>query len=380
MLHLVKYRFLQIIRDYSSMFWALAFPIILGTFFYISFGQSGMAGSGEVSWNSIPVAVIQENTSSESAKAFEGFLDKMGEDTLDIQDIGTEKEALKMLKEDKINGIFYVDETPSLTVSKSEINESILTSLLDTYNKNASMIKEIASTHPEKLPQALEAMNDYRNTVKEESLGGSTLDPNIQYFFALIAYACLSGAFLGVNSSFDSQANLSPLAARRSITPTHKMTLILVDMFVLFIIHFINILILTAYVMNVLGVSLGDNIGALLLIDLMGSVIGVSLGITFGAVGKLSKSLKISLTVAITLFPGFLAGLMFGSMKNLIEKSFPIINRINPAAVLSDAFYCLSVYNDMDRFIRCLFILGIMSIGLLFTAFLSVRRERYDYI
>lgn len=61
------------------------------------------------------------------------------------------------------------------------------------------------------------------------------MDPNISYFFALIAYACLSGAFLGVQASFDGQANLSALGIRRSVTPTHKFRLILTDFLVLFL-------------------------------------------------------------------------------------------------------------------------------------------------
>lgn len=196
----------------------------------------------------------------------------------------------------------------------------------------------------------------------------------------MIAYACLSGAFLGVRSSLDSQANLSALGARRSITPTHKLKLILIDMTVLFIIHFINILVLNLYLIKVLGISLGDNIGALLVVDFMGSMIGVSLGIAFGCLGKLSTDMKLGLTVAITLIPGFLAGLMFGNMKNIIELHCPIINRLNPAAVLSDAFYCMSVYNDAHRFARSIGILAIMSALFLLIAYLGIRRERYDSI
>lgn len=46
MLHLLKYQFLQTIRSRSIMFWALAFPLILGTLFYVSFGNAGLAGTG----------------------------------------------------------------------------------------------------------------------------------------------------------------------------------------------------------------------------------------------------------------------------------------------------------------------------------------------
>ena len=45
MLHLLKYQFLQTIRSRSIMFWALAFPLILGTLFYVSFGNTGLSGS-----------------------------------------------------------------------------------------------------------------------------------------------------------------------------------------------------------------------------------------------------------------------------------------------------------------------------------------------
>ncbi|WP_289301369.1 ABC transporter permease [Sporofaciens musculi] len=380
MLHLFRYRFLQTIRNFPIMFWALVFPIILGTFFYISFGNAGLESTGESSWNEIKVSVVKEDVSSENARAFEEFLAQMDGETLDIQDISTEEKALKALDEEKISGIFYVKETPSLTVAKNGLNESILTSVLESFNQNSAMFQKIAMTHPEKLPDAMEAMGDYRSSTLEVSLGGKDLNPSVQYFFALVAYACLSGAFLGVQSSTDGQANISALGARRSITPTHKLTLVMIDMAVLFIIHFFNILILCLYITKALKISLGNDIGSLLLVDFMGSMIGVCLGVAIGCLARISFGLKMGVCVLFTLFPGFLAGLMFGNMKNIIELHCPIINRINPAAVLSDAFYCMGIYNDMERFTRCLLILAVMSVLLLTVAFLGIRRERYDSI
>lgn len=75
MLFLFKYRFLQTIREFSVMFWALAFPIILGTLFYFSFGTS-ISATGETDWDAINVTVVSEDRSSENAKAFETFLKK----------------------------------------------------------------------------------------------------------------------------------------------------------------------------------------------------------------------------------------------------------------------------------------------------------------
>lgn len=379
MLFLFKYRFLQTIREYSIMFWALAFPIILGTLFYFSLGTS-ISSTGETQWGEIKIAVVTEDSAGENARAFASFLKNMEGDLLDATYVSSEEKALKLLGEDKVTGIYSIKETPSLTVGKNGLNESILTSVLDSFNQNSAIIQKVMAEHPEKLPLVLSSVTDYRPCVREETLGGKTLNPNVQYFFALIAYACLSGVFLGVRASFDTQANLTDLGARRSVTPTHRFKLVLIDMLVLVTIHFVNILILNLYIVQILHISLGDDIASLLLVDFMGSTIGVCMGLAFGSISKMDLDMKMGFSVALTLFPGFLSGLMFGNLKNIIELSCPIINRINPAAVLSDAFYCLGIYNDMDKFRRCILILAAMSILLLFSAFLGIRRDSYDSI
>ena len=66
MLFLFRYRFLQIVREYSVMFWALAFPLILGTLFYFSFGRAGLSSTGESEWDMIKVSIL-ENTDSGDA-------------------------------------------------------------------------------------------------------------------------------------------------------------------------------------------------------------------------------------------------------------------------------------------------------------------------
>ena len=73
MWHLIKYRFIQITRNRPMMFWALAFPIILGTLFYISFGNTGVSATGDSDWDPVPVAVINklDTKSSETAKTSE---------------------------------------------------------------------------------------------------------------------------------------------------------------------------------------------------------------------------------------------------------------------------------------------------------------------
>lgn len=373
--HFIKYRMIQTIRKISLMFWALAFPIILGTFFYLSFGRGDMGENMEI----IPTAVVEEAESSAYTEAFLEFLDQINGTAIETISM-TDKEAKEALKDGRVTGIFYCRQEPSLMVAGAGINQSILKSLLDSYYKNALMIQAIAQEHPERMAQAIEALRQWQELTEETSVKGKTMDSNISYFFALIAYACLSGAFLGIQASFDAQANLSALGIRRSITPTHKFKLILTDFLVLFFIHFCNVGILTIYIRYVLGIHLGSDVPSIVLVELLGSMIGISLGIMLGCVSRLSINAKMGLCVLFTLLPGFLAGLMFGQIKDIIEHHCPILNRINPAAVLSDAFYCIGVYDDKERLLQNLLLLGIMSVVMITAAYLAVRRERYDSV
>lgn len=371
MMHLLKYLLIQTVREKENMFWALMFPIVLGTFFYFSFGSGDMGEDMEA----IPVAVVREAEDH----AFMTFLDEMDGGILKVSEM-TEDKAQAALKGGKVAGIFHAGDTLSLTVGSSGISESILKSLLDTYQKNAAMMERIAEEYPERMQDALQSLGEYRTMTTAVSPGGKTHDNNVMYFFALIGMACLFGAFLGLQSIYDMKPNLSALGARQSITPTHRLKLILCDLIVVFVIHYINILLVVAYLRFVLKINLGDNIAALLSVCLLGSMIGVAYGIMIGCLKKVDKGVKIGIVVGSSLFFSFLAGMMVGNMKDIIERSCPVVNRLNPAAVLSDAFYCMAVYDSPERFLRNIITMVIMAVLFVTIAFLGIRRERYDSI
>lgn len=380
MLHLMKYQFLQIVREWSSMFWALAFPIILGSLFYISFGTSlGNEGDMGEDMETFKTAIVEEEEETSGKEMFLFFLKDLDGDMIELETM-KEDEALQALRADEVEGIFYAGEEPGLTVAKSGLEQSILKTLLDTYRKNAELIGTVMKVHPEAVGEAAEALMEWKGTTEELSVGGRTLNPNISYFFALIAYAALSGIYLGIKECCESQANLSALGARRCITPTHKLKLILNSFLILVVIQFFNVMVLTGVVQFVFHIDLGGSPGPILLINLLGSMIGISLGILVGSISKFSLGMKMGFGVLFTLFPGFLAGLMFGDMKNLIEQHCPIINRINPAAVLSDSYYCMAVYNDTARMTRNLMILAVMCVLCVAASFFVIRRDRYDSI
>ena len=146
------------------------------------------------------------------------------------------------------------------------------------------------------------------------------------------------------------------------------------------ILHFLNVVVLLIYLRYVLQLDFQGQTKEMLLISLIGSMIGVSMGIFVGSIGKMSEGIKIGILLGVSMVCSFLAGLMNAEMKYVVEQHAPIINRINPAALISDAFYCINVYDDPARYTRNLVTLFMMCIVLIIASFLMVRRERYDSI
>ena len=374
MFHLIKYNILVKFRNFNMTFWPLVFPLILGTFFFFAFGNLN-----DADFETVQVAMVQDANSNPLFSFYLEQVEKSDSDLLNIRKMD-EKSALTALKSREISGIYYNKTTPSLTINAHGIPESILQSVLESYNNNLHTIQNILKEHPSGILNGLSQMSDTRDLVQEVSLGGKTIDGNSQFFYALIAMACLYGSFIGFGSAITLQANLTALAARRCVTPTHKLKLIISEQISSFLIGYADVIILLIYLRNILKLDFQGQMGKMFTVSLFGSLIGVSMGLFIGSLGKLSEGIKVAVILALSMICSFLAGLMNGNMKDLVEKHAPVINRINPAALISDAFYCINVYDDPVRYYRNLITLAIMSVAFVMASFLLIRRNRYDSI
>lgn len=145
---------------------------------------------------------------------------------------------------------------------------------------------------------------------------------------------------------------LTPLAARRCVTPTHKLKLILTDQLASFALGYMDVIILILYLRYILNLDFQGQMGKMLVVSFFGSLIGVSMGMFIGSFGKMQEGAKIGIMLGISMVSSFLAGLMNGNMKDIVEKSAPFVNRINPASLIADAFYCINVYDDTAQILQ----------------------------
>ena len=374
MLHLIKYNLLVKVKNFATTFWPLIFPLLLGTMFYFAFGNID-----DADFETVQVGIVKEE---EPDTLFLMFLDQVennGNHLIAAQELsGTA--ALAKLENEEISGIYYVGKAPSLTVAANGIPQSILQSVLTSYETGKSTIRQIVRTHPSGLWKGIQKMLNQQEPITQVSLGGHTINGTVQFFYALIAMTCLYGCFIGFGSAITLQANITALAARRCVTPTHKLKLILSEQIASFLLGYFDVIVLLVYLRYILKLDFQGKIGPMLLISFFGSLIGVSIGIFVGSLGKMKEGVKIGIILGISMICSFLSGLMNNTMKDIVEKNAPFINRINPAALISDAFYCINVYDDLERYYRNLITLAVMSVVLVTASFLLIRRESYDSI
>lgn len=67
-------------------------------------------------------------------------------------------------------------------------------------------------------------------------------------------------------------------------------------------------------------------------------------------------------------------------MKYMIDKNIPIINKMNPASMITDGFYSLYYYDTLNRYWFNIYSLLIFSAIMLGLSILSLRRQKYDNI
>lgn len=378
MTHIFKYTFKQLLRNKSELFWILLFPIMLGCLFKIAFSNIGAAES----FQAIPVAIVcEESDAADAFKTVADGLSEEGDDQLLTPTYCEEKKALQLLEAKEITGIIYAGDTVKLTVSANMTNDSLNQSILDSfvtqYNMNSTAFADIAMNHPEQLQTAVKAMTDTPSFNKEVSLSSSTTDTYTQYFYNLIAMACLYTGMAGVYVSVHNQGNLSALGARRNISPTNKMKNIVAELFSNIVFQFLCNLIGFFFLLLVLKAEIGAKLPFAILTVFVSCLTGVTMGFFIGAFGNLSSNVKEGIVLSISMICCFLSGLMVGNMRVLVDMVCPAFNRINPAALISDSFYSLSMYDTMTRYSRNIITLLILSTIFCVGGFLLTRRKKY---
>jgi len=337
-----------------------------------------------------------------------------------------------MLELGDIDGYIIVESAPMLVVTGSGLNQTITKSFLDRYIQTESLVEEFltrahetaatgagsnltragtspttslsaaAPISPESPVSAAAPVSpvspaiDYADTsgiyaelaelltpvsyTQEVSLTSSKQSGSVSYFFALLAMVCLYGGFQGMISVGELQANLSPLGARKTMSPAGRFRMVTYDLLGGLTMQFVCLTTVVAYISFVLGVSFGSQLWLLLLTCLVGSLLGFSFGAMISVTSKLKEQAKTAILIAVSMVLSFLSGLMIGGINYMVAQNVPIVAWLNPAARIADAFYCLYYYDTYERYFLNIGIILGMAVIMLAVTSVFLRRQRYESI
>lgn len=373
-----KYALLRLMRNKANLFWILVFPIVLGCFFKIAFSNI----TASESFHTIPVAVVEGDNAD--ATAFHTMIKQLSGDSEDAMLSATfcdDKKARTLLEKGKVDGIFYTTDTVELVVnsdlSDASINQSILQSLLTQYYLNRDLIVQILTTNPGNIESLVDSIGQSVDTRKEVSLTRNNIDTYDQYFYNLIAMACLYTAMGGINLAINNSANLSSLAARKTIAPAKRAALIGTELLAIILFESLLNMVSFLFIVTVLGIHMTTHLGLAMLTILISTTFSITFGMFLGCVGPKSEGGKTGLMFAVVMPLCFLSGLMMGTMRMVVEKYAPFVNRINPAALISDSFYALNNYDTLTRYTGNILTLLLMTALFLIISILVTRRKTY---
>lgn len=181
---LYKYSLLCSSRERLMIFWNLVFPIILGSLFHVAFGNYT---ENEVLFHQIPVAYVEEEGADENFAKLLEILETDNE-LIKVQAVGRE-EAEQLLREDKVEGIYFNEAAQSETgisfvVQKQDMNQSILYSILEQYERTCATLVTIGKEYPKGIQQAAALLEEDCKYLKENSIGAASDNAVLDFLFS----------------------------------------------------------------------------------------------------------------------------------------------------------------------------------------------------
>lgn len=304
-----------------------------------------------------------------------------------------EEKAKELLNNDEICGYLKLEEEKTnIVVKKNGINETVFKYVTEEILQTSKIVEDLAKQEISNEIMSGNFNVDYEKIykgvqetitnekIKINNISNSNLSYTMIEYYTLIAMSCLYGGILGMYAINQNLPNMSTKGKRVAVSPVSKLKAVISSSLASYVVALIGLVILFLYTIFVLKVDYGTNLPLIILLGMVGSLAGTSIGLLVGTCFKTNENTKIGILIAVTMFGCFLSGMMGITMKYIVDKNIPIINKINPASIITDGFYSLYYYNTLNRYWFNIASLLIFSGILILISYISLRRQKYDSI
>ena len=381
--HNFKYTLKILFRNKMLIFWTLLFPIVLGTLFKFAF----MDIEKNETFKEFDIAVVNNQEFENDIFLKESFKTLSNENNKMFNIIYTSSnDAKEMLKNKEITGYLEIKETPKIIVLENGINETIFKNVVLEIFETKKVLNEIITLKLQEEPtrDISSLTNEIINDINKKDLNIQNITSNnLSYtmieFYTLIAMTCLYGGLLGIFILKQILPNLSSQGKRISISYGNKNIILFSSILATYLIQVICLIILFLYTIFILKINFSSNLFLVILITLVGSFFGLCFGTFIGTIKK-EENFQTGILISLTMLGCFLSGMMGITMKYIVDKNIPILNKLNPVNMITDAMYSLYYYDTLDRYFLNLISLVILSIILITLSVKKIRRVLYDSI
>ena len=403
------------LREKTQLFWLFAFPIILATMFNGMFGN--IAESFEL--HTLDVAVVEDAawkasygaqilvdgiSSDSSTSDVDGYakVDSDGGSKLvDAMKVDSAAQAERLLADGTAQGMLQVvDGKMRFSVSQStqssasdvmasssglDISLTVLGNIVDLYNRNTDVVTDIARDNPAALMDGAVtgSIGSASGYTKEIQLTNFKPSGTARYYYALLGMAALMAMSFAINAVTMTQANLSALGIRRSLSPLPKLQQLMAGFLSSWLCSFLSLTVAMLYIRFGCRISLGGREWAAVGACLVASFAASAFGTLLGALPKIPTGAKHGLCTALacilSLFSG-LYGQFAMQLSDQIAQHAPVLSILNPAQQITNLFYDILYYDNFGPFLTATGILAAMSLVCLVVATILLRRQRYEYL
>lgn len=388
-----RYTLKSLIRTPSILVWTMVFPIVLSTLFGAMFQN---LDSEAYHLDPIPVAVVQDEN-YDNASAFQALLDApimRDSELFDVHLVDAPSSAQELLKSEDVIGYITLNSESDASLVISPVGEpnsmegverTLLADIVQAYAHNKAALEYVIKSNPERLSDSsfLKGIFNQEAFTEEISITHGKSAQSMRYYYALLGFAAMLAANAGLTVTLTMQPNTSSLGARRSVSGKSRASTLLGGLLAAWILSFAALIIAFCYMRFIIGVDFGGREPACILGLGISSIMSVSLGALVASLPRIAPGPKSGILMGLTVFLGLFAGL-YGSaamgLSDLVAKKAPLLASINPAKVVSDMFYGLYVYTDLEPFAKSIGVLLILTCVFALLSAFFMRKVRHAHL
>lgn len=267
-----------------------------------------------------------------------------------------------------------------------DVNRAILESVVTSYLQSEALIEELATHDPVALsdPTTIENALGLSVSVREVSLTHAQPDSMVRFYYALLGMASIFAAQLAGESVWHLQPTSSAAGARRTVSSTSRMRLLIPTIGACWAISTTFLAIAFGYICLTAHIDFSGREGLCLVGIAASSLFSCGIGALVGALpGRMGSDSRRGILTALTCLLSLFAGL-YGEptmeLADTVAHVFPAATWLNPVCLIRDLFYTVYYYDTLVPFsLRLAACAGIAAVLLAVSA-ACMRRSAHEHL